>query len=157
MKKKILIIVSIVVLIFIGLIVRVRTVRAATQKIIVFEKSEDYKEVIDNSVDPNTIAQPETSNLELGIQNDDDITEDEAYSENYNESDWDASDKDHESYTVSDPDGNTNLRKTPGGEVMQLVYEGESFEVIGEKDNHMQVRLNDGTVGYIHKSRVTVN
>jgi|SRR5690554_2818388 len=60
-------------------------------------------------------------------------------------------------FTVNDPDGYSNLRNKPGGDVLQKVNVGTTFEIIGEKDNHKKVRLNDGTVGYIHKSRVVAN
>ena len=60
-------------------------------------------------------------------------------------------------YTVKDPDGYSNLRKTPGGEIMIRVNEGELFEVLGEEDKHKKVKLSDGTVGYIHVSRVVKN
>jgi hypothetical protein len=62
MKKKILIIVSVVVIIFIGLIVRARIANAPTKKIITFEKPTDYKEIIDNSVEPNTFQQTTSNN-----------------------------------------------------------------------------------------------
>lgn len=58
MKKKILIGVSIVVLILIALIVSARIANTPTKNIIIFEKPEGYKEVIDNSVDPTTIQSP---------------------------------------------------------------------------------------------------
>ena len=62
MKKKIIIAISVVVLLFIGLIIRVRIANAPTKKIIIFEKPENYKEIIDNSVDPNTIKELTNSN-----------------------------------------------------------------------------------------------
>ncbi|MEX1001904.1 MAG: hypothetical protein WDZ35_07305 [Crocinitomicaceae bacterium] len=60
-------------------------------------------------------------------------------------------------YQISDPDGYSNMRKTPGGKVLKKVYEGEYFEVLGEEDVHKKVKLSDGTVGYIHSSRVIKN
>ena len=62
-----------------------------------------------------------------------------------------------EYYTVKDPDGYSNLRKTPGGEILMRVNEGELFEVLDEEDKHKKVKLSDGTVGYIHVSRVVKN
>ena len=62
-----------------------------------------------------------------------------------------------EYYTVKDPDGYSNLRKTPGGEILMRVNEGELFEVLGEEDKHKKVKLSDGTIGYIHVSRVVKN
>ena len=60
-------------------------------------------------------------------------------------------------YTISDPDGYSNLRIAPKGEVIQTVYEGELFEVIGEDGDYKKVKLEDGTAGYIHKSRVIIH
>lgn len=59
-----------------------------------------------------------------------------------------------ELFMINDPDGYSNLRKTPGGEIIKKVYENEHFEVIGEKANHQEVKLKDGTIGFIHNSRV---
>jgi hypothetical protein len=57
-------------------------------------------------------------------------------------------------YKINDPDGYSNLRATPGGEVIKKVYEDERFKVFDEKEKHKKVALADGTVGYIHNSRV---
>jgi hypothetical protein len=57
-------------------------------------------------------------------------------------------------YKISDPDGYSNLRKTPGGEIIRKVFENEYFEVIGEESNHKNVIFTSGQVGYIHNSRV---
>jgi hypothetical protein len=57
-------------------------------------------------------------------------------------------------FVVNDPDGFSNLRQSPGGAIMRKVYKGEKFEVIGEESNHSQVKLADGTIGFIHKSRI---
>ena len=57
-------------------------------------------------------------------------------------------------YRVEDPDGWSNLRKTAGGEIIKRVYESEEFQVIGKVNNYKKIKLNDGTVGFIHKSRV---
>jgi hypothetical protein len=59
-------------------------------------------------------------------------------------------------YQINDPDGYSNLRDAPKGEILQRVSEGEQFEVIGEKDGYKKVKLSDGTTGYIHESRVVV-
>jgi hypothetical protein len=60
-------------------------------------------------------------------------------------------------YTVSDPDGFSNLRETPNGNVMQEIYEGQLFEVIGVEGVYKKVRLEDGvTEGYIHSSRIVL-
>jgi hypothetical protein len=60
-------------------------------------------------------------------------------------------------YTISDTDGYSNLRKTPGGEIIRKVYENETFEVLGDEDKHKKVKLEDGIIGYIHNSKVIIN
>lgn len=70
------------------------------------------------------------------------------------ESSADESSNDQAMYKVSDPDGWSNLRATPGGDVITKVYENQPFEVLGSKDSHKKVKLGDGTQGYIHSSRV---
>ena len=57
-------------------------------------------------------------------------------------------------YKISDPDGYSNLRDAPKGKVIQKVYETEAFEVIGQDGDYREVKLSDGTTGFIHKSRV---
>ncbi|MCO6499322.1 MAG: SH3 domain-containing protein [Vicingus serpentipes] len=57
-------------------------------------------------------------------------------------------------YKINDPDGYSNLRDAPKGEVLQKVYDTEKFEVIGTEDDYKKVKLSSGTTGYIHKSRV---
>lgn len=59
-----------------------------------------------------------------------------------------------EYYKINDPDGYSNLRDAPKGKVIQKVYEDEEFEVLGEYDGYKKVKLSDGTIGFIHKSRV---
>lgn len=57
-------------------------------------------------------------------------------------------------FKVQDPDGYSNLRSAPNGEIIKKVYDTETFEVIGTEGKFKKVRLSDGTVGYIHESRV---
>lgn len=57
-------------------------------------------------------------------------------------------------FKVQDPDGYSNLRSAPNGEIMKKVYDTETFEVIGTEGKFKKVRLSEGTVGYIHESRV---
>jgi hypothetical protein len=57
-------------------------------------------------------------------------------------------------FSINDPDGYSNLRKTPGGDILQKVYDTEKFEVIGTESKHKKVKLQDGTIGFIHESRV---
>jgi len=57
-------------------------------------------------------------------------------------------------YTIKDPDGWSNLRTAPGGEIIQKIYEGDRFEVVGYEGKYKKVKLSDGTVGFLHESRV---
>jgi hypothetical protein len=57
-------------------------------------------------------------------------------------------------YKVQDPDGYSNLRDEPKGNVIKKVYDTEKFEVVGTEGDFKKVKLMDGTVGYIHASRV---
>ena len=57
-------------------------------------------------------------------------------------------------YKVNDPDGYSNLRKSPNGEIIKKVYDTETFEVIGTEGKFKKVKLIDGSVGYLHESRV---
>ena len=57
-------------------------------------------------------------------------------------------------FEINDPDGYSNLRKAPGGDIIRKVLEDEQFEVIGSESNHKKVRFEDGSTGFIHESRV---
>ena len=57
-------------------------------------------------------------------------------------------------YVINDPDGYTNMRATPGGKVIRKVYKNETFEIITPGDTHSEVKLTDGTTGFIHNSRI---
>ena len=57
-------------------------------------------------------------------------------------------------FKIQDPDGYSNLRKSPGGEVIRKVYDKEIFEVINSEGSWKKVKLKDGTIGFIHESRV---
>jgi hypothetical protein len=59
-----------------------------------------------------------------------------------------------EYFKINDPDGYSNLRDAPKGEVLQKVYDTEKFEVIGTEGDYKQVKLSSGTTGYIHKSMI---
>jgi uncharacterized protein YgiM (DUF1202 family) len=48
----------------------------------------------------------------------------------------------------------SNLRKEPNGDIIKKVYENEKFEVIGSEGKFKKVKLADGTIGFIHESRV---
>jgi hypothetical protein len=57
-------------------------------------------------------------------------------------------------YRIEDPDGFTNLRDAPYGTVIREVYPFEQFAILGEFDGHYGVVFPDGSVGFIHNSRV---
>lgn len=57
-------------------------------------------------------------------------------------------------YVINDPDGYTNMRATPGGKIIRKVYKNETFEIITPGDTHSEVKLADGTTGFIHNSRI---
>ena len=57
-------------------------------------------------------------------------------------------------HSISDPDGYSNLRSSPYGEIIKKVYETETFNVTDTIDKHCKVIFPDGTEGYIHVSRV---
>jgi hypothetical protein len=57
-------------------------------------------------------------------------------------------------YVINDPDGYTNMRATPGGKIIRKVYKNETFEIITPGDTHSEVKLTDGTTGFIHNSRI---
>lgn len=57
-------------------------------------------------------------------------------------------------FKINDPDGYSNLRKTPNGDILQKVYENERFEVLSTDNQYKKVKLSDGTIGFIHESRV---
>ncbi len=57
-------------------------------------------------------------------------------------------------YKIQDPDGYSNLRSAPNGDILKKVYDTETFEVIGTEGKYKKVRLSDGTEGYIHESRI---
>lgn len=57
-------------------------------------------------------------------------------------------------YSINDPDGYTNLRATPGGNIIRKVYENETFDIIQPGEPYSKIKLTDGTVGYLHNSRM---
>jgi hypothetical protein len=57
-------------------------------------------------------------------------------------------------YSINDPDGYTNLRATPGGNIIRKVYENETFDIIQPGEPFSKIKLTDGTVGYLHNSRM---
>lgn len=59
-----------------------------------------------------------------------------------------------ELFEINDPDGYSNLRVSPGGKIIRKVMKGEKFEVIEKGESNSKVKLSDGTMGYIHNSRI---
>ncbi|RDK86974.1 SH3 domain-containing protein [Marinirhabdus gelatinilytica] len=57
-------------------------------------------------------------------------------------------------FKINDPDGYSNLRDKPKGEVIRKVLKNEKFEVLSSDGEYKKVKLSDGTIGYIHSSRV---
>lgn len=57
-------------------------------------------------------------------------------------------------YTISDPDGSSNLRDKPNGDIIREVFDSEQFKVLSETNSWTKVKFADGEVGFIHSSRV---
>ena len=57
-------------------------------------------------------------------------------------------------YHIVDPDGWTNMRYNPNGEIIRKVYSNEEFLVILENEGWSYVMFDDGSSGYIHSSRI---
>jgi len=57
-------------------------------------------------------------------------------------------------YKIHDPDGYTNLRKSPNGDIIKRVYENERFQIIGNEGSWKKIKLSDGTVGYMLGNRI---
>jgi tellurite resistance protein len=60
----------------------------------------------------------------------------------------------NEMFTVNDPDGWSNMRKTPNGIIIQKVMNGDLFYVLSVEGKFKKVKLGNGKIGYIHSSRV---
>jgi len=168
MKKKSIIFVSVLIVLFIMIRIRAEILNAPTINIITFEKLDDYREVIDNSIDPNIVQQTMNtsinSNEEFNISNEITINDDEefdrrnfALESNLLEDDIPISRNiTVQNYKINDPDGYSNLRDAPNstGKIIKRVLLNELFEVLGNENNWNKVKLSDGTIGFIHSSRV---
>jgi uncharacterized protein YgiM (DUF1202 family) len=57
---------------------------------------------------------------------------------------------------INDPDGYTNVRSGPGTqyEVLSKIVDNETFYVVSQQGSWWQVRTQDGTYGYMHRSRI---
>jgi len=60
---------------------------------------------------------------------------------------------------IRDPDGYSNVREVPSlqARVIATARDGETVDVVGQERDWVKVSLANGTVGYIHESRVRVN
>lgn len=57
-------------------------------------------------------------------------------------------------YHIQDVDGYTNLRDCEDCEIIRKVYPDEKFIIIGSSKKYYIVQFDDGSTGYLHKSRV---
>jgi len=74
----------------------------------------------------------------------------ESLNENINASNTSSSQiKAFDYYRVDDPDGWSNLRVSPKGDIIRKVYTNEKFGIMSELDNHKLVLFDDGSSGYI--------
>lgn len=56
--------------------------------------------------------------------------------------------------TVQDPDGWSNVRASPGGEVIERVNAGRRVLLVGRDGDWEQIITPNGRFGYIHRSRL---
>ena len=56
--------------------------------------------------------------------------------------------------TVRDPDGWSNVRSSPGGEVIEQVNTGRRVLLVGRDGDWEQIITPNGRFGYIHQSRL---
>ena len=61
----------------------------------------------------------------------------------------------NEFWTVRDPDGWSNVRSSPGGEVIEQVNTGRRVLRVGRDGDWEQIITPNGRFGYIHQSRLT--
>jgi hypothetical protein len=59
-----------------------------------------------------------------------------------------------QSFMIYDPDGYTNLRDTPDGNIIRRVTGDERFHIIGMSGDYFEVKMADGMQGYLYKNRV---
>ena len=59
---------------------------------------------------------------------------------------------------INDPDGFTNVRDTPstGGAIVARINEGERFSTRVQQRPWWRVRLDNGTEGWVHRSRIRI-
>lgn len=59
-------------------------------------------------------------------------------------------------YYVEDEDGWTNLRSEPKGKIIKRVNNFELGKKISQNGDWIQLKFDDKSVGYIHKSRLVL-
>jgi hypothetical protein len=57
-------------------------------------------------------------------------------------------------YIIDDPDGYTNVRNSPNGDIIGQVDDGTSIEVVDQSGDWWKVKLDSGEEGFMHKSRI---
>jgi hypothetical protein len=57
-------------------------------------------------------------------------------------------------FKIQDPDGYTNMRDAPSGNIIRKVFPNEKFRVSAESGKYKVVIFDNGETGYIHSSRV---
>lgn len=59
---------------------------------------------------------------------------------------------------INDPDGYTNVRQQPNGksQIIARISEGQGFTTHPQSAEWWQVKLGNGAIGYMHKSRIVL-
>lgn len=60
-------------------------------------------------------------------------------------------------YHIEDVDGFSNLRDKENGKIIRKVYPYENFKITDSSGSFMKVIFDDGSTGFIHKTRVVKN
>lgn len=60
---------------------------------------------------------------------------------------------------IEDTDGSTNLREQPtaSSNLIQKLSNGTVFTVMSQSNGWVEIKLSDGTTGYVHTSRIKLN
>lgn len=59
-------------------------------------------------------------------------------------------------YVIDDPDGYTNVRNSPNGDIIVQVDDGSSIDVIDQSGDWWKVKFAEDEEGFIHKSRIKI-
>ncbi len=57
-------------------------------------------------------------------------------------------------FHIQDTDGWSNMRISPGGEIIRKIYPDEKFIILETQDKYKYIEFLDGEKGYVHESRV---